>query len=906
VNGPASVVVSGVEAGVEQVVAGLAGDGVRVRRLRVSHAFHSPLMDPMLAEFRAVAAGLSYQPPRIPMVSTVTGEAGDAEQWCDPEYWVRQVRQPVRFADAIASVHHIGITAYLEAGPDAVLSTMVSETLSTETVTVTALRDDRPEQSAIVAALAHLHTHGVDIDWTAHFTDTGARHTDLPTYAFQHERFWPEVSGWGGAQTPTDAVDAEFWAAVEGGDVRSLAARMDVEREALDAVLPALSSWRRDRRERSVADSWRYGVTWKPTTVGTTDVLSGTWLVVTPAELATDGWVDDVIDALATTAIRLPLPDADRASWAALVAESVPDATQLAGVVSLLALRPGLAGGLLSTMVLAQALGDAGVLAPLWCLTRGAVAATRSDVLRDVPQAGVWGWGRVAALEYPLRWGGLVDLPERIGARVGARLNGVLARPDGEDQVAIRASGVFVRRLARVTCGAADGVWRPHGTVLITGGTGALGAHTARWLAGHGVEHLLLTSRRGLRAPGAVELRDELIALGARVTVVACDVADRDALAAVLADVPAEYPLTGVVHTAGVSVVKFLDETTADDLAEVTSAKVAGAVNLDALLADRELDFFVLFSSIAATWGSGGQAGYGAANAYLDALAEQRRGRGLAATSVAWGAWAESGMGAAEGAQDYLSRRGVRSMPPAPAITALWRAVANLDVTVTVADIAWEQFVPTFTSVRPSALLSDLPEARSLIEAARASQRDAATATTALQHRLSGLNREQQDDLLLDIVRQQVATVLRHQNAEAIEPGRAFGDLGFDSVTAVELRNALRAATGLELPATLVFDYPTPAVLADYLAAEIVPVGTTASQPSLLAELDRFEAILADSAVDDVTRGGVTIRLQELLSKVSETTADNGGIAASELLESASTDEIFDFINNELGLRQEQ
>ncbi|MGW0595339.1 type I polyketide synthase, partial [Streptosporangium sp. NPDC002607] len=841
VNGPTSVVIAGVEEPLLAIVAVLEECGIKTRRLRVSHAFHSPLMEPMLEDFRTLASRLTYGAPRIPIVSTLTGQAATAEQLCSPDYWVEQVRGAVRFADGIRTLHGQGVRAYLELGPDGVLTAMAQDTIATEpeaseshTVVVPVLRGDRDEHQAVTEALARLHVHGVPVNWQTVLPR--GRRVDLPTYAFEHQRFWPETGAPARGAAMADPVDAEFWATIEREDLQSLAARLDVEQETLGAVLPALTSWRRARRETSVADSWRYRVIWKPLTSVSAAVVPGTWLVVVPAEPAGDAWSESVVQMFGAAAVRLDVSGQDRAALAEQVRERLGADAEPAGVVSLLALgettEPGVSDGSALTMTLLQALGDAGVEAPLWCVTKGAVSLGRSDTAPIPAQAGVWGLGRVAALEYPQRWGGLIDLPQTLDQRVVTWLAGVLTVPGSEDQVAIRSTGVYGRRLAHAPYRGTDATLRPRGTVLITGGTGALGAHVARWLAAQGVEHLVLTSRRGMAAGGAVELRDELTALGARVSIVACDVADADALAAVLADIPAEYPLTGVVHAAGISPANNLDGLDAAELAEVMRAKVVGALNLDALLGDRELDFFVLFSSIAAVWGSGGQAAYAAANASVDALADRRRARGVVATSVAWGPWVGDGMAAADGAQDYLSRRGVRAMGPGAAVTALWRAVAHRDATVAVADIAWEQFALTFTAVRQSALLGDLPEVLSLVEAGRTVREEEQSAVSALRARLRELEAGERSQVLRDMVREQVAVVLRHPNADAIETERAFKDLGFDSLTSVEFRNALRAATGLNLPATLVFDYPTPAVLADFLLAELLGEQVRAGVPS--------------------------------------------------------------------------
>ncbi|WP_344641688.1 beta-ketoacyl reductase, partial [Kitasatospora cystarginea] len=256
---------------------------------------------------------------------------------------------------------------------------------------------------------------------------------------------------------------------------------------------------------------------------------------------------------------------------------------------------------------------------------------------------------RVVALEHPERWGGLVDLPEVLDERALSRLAGVLA--GAEDQVAVRASGVFARRLVRAPRG--EGVaWKPSGTVLVTGGTGALGAEVARWLVRNGAEQLVLTSRRGLDAPGAVELRDELAELGAAVTVAACDVADRAALAELLASVE----VSAVFHTAGVLDDGVVDGMTVERFATVARPKVDAALNLHELTSD--LSAFVLFSSMAGTVGSAGQGNYAAANAFLDALAEQRRADGLVATSIAWGAWAEAGLATDDVVAERLRRDG--------------------------------------------------------------------------------------------------------------------------------------------------------------------------------------------------------------------------------------------------------
>ncbi|MET9002969.1 SDR family NAD(P)-dependent oxidoreductase, partial [Amycolatopsis sp. NPDC004169] len=647
------------------------------------------------------------------MVSNVTGALAEP---FTADYWVRHVREAVRFADGVATLEAEGVRTFLELGPDGVLSAMVGS------AAVPALRRDRPEERTLLTALAGVWVRGGAVDWAA-YLPAGPR-TDLPTYPFQRSRFWPA---------------------------------------------PA--------RQGRTAD--RYRVTWTALTPTGSPDLAGDCLVVDPSpelDAALAGWDGRVV--------RLDGP---------------VTAEDLRGLEPVVVLS---GAGAERTVGLLRALGEAGIEAPLWCVTSGAVRVTGADPGPDPDQAAVWGLGRVAALEHPGRWGGLIDLsstvdPERFRAVLGG----------DEDQVAIRAEGAFGRRLEHAPP-ASGPQWTPRGTVLVTGGTGALGAHVARRLAREGADHLVLVSRRGADAPGATELGAELAELGTRVTFAAGDVADRDFVADLLDRV--SPGLTAVVHTAGV--VRSAPLSEVDDFAGQWAAKATGARHLDDLLADTDLDAFVLFSSIAGVWGSGQQGCYGAANAYLDALAEARRARGLAATAVAWGPWADGGMAADNDAEDYLLRRGLRALEPGAAVSALLRAAGG-DTNVTIADVDWPRFTAAFTSRRPSPLLTTIPEA--VVD-------EPAAEPGGLVTRLRGLSPAVADEVLLQLVRDQAAAVLGHPSAAAVAPDRAFQEIGFDSLTAIELRDALRTETGLALPATLVYDCPTPRALAGHLRAGVL------------------------------------------------------------------------------------
>ncbi|MFI7434073.1 type I polyketide synthase [Micromonospora haikouensis] len=818
VNGPRAVVLSGPVADLDRIAGECAERGWRVKRLPVSHAFHSRLMEPMLAEFRAVLTGLDWRAPRLPIVSNVTGRIVEAGEITDPGYWVRHVREAVRFGDAVATLHGLGVASFVEVGPDATLTAMAADTPVDRPVhLVAALRRDQAETTALVTALARLHVTGTPVDWAAWFTHTGGRPrtVDLPTYAFHRRWYWPEpASPVGGTSRTSDDVDERFWAAVEREDLTGLGAELEAEQPLRD-LLPKLARWRRAGRQRLTVDSWRYRVEWRPAPAVPSEGLTGRWLVLVPPAQA-DHPLAEGLAAHGAEVLTVGLDPAgtSRDDAAERLRAALPDPGEVAGVVSLLSLPGG--AGVAESLAVVQALNDCGVGGRVWWVTRGAVSVGRSDASVDPVAAAVWGVGRVAALELPGRWGGLVDLPEVVDARAVRRVCQVLAA-GAEDQVAVRSSGLFVRRLARAGGEAVRRGFRLSGTVLVTGGTGALGSRVAGWAVGAGAGHVVLVSRRGERAAGAVEVAQRLRASGARVTVAACDVADRSALGALLDGLAdAGDPVRAVVHAAGAPQFTPLADVTPDELREVLRAKVDGAAHLDALLP--ELDAFVVFSSIAGVWGSAGQAGYAAANAFVDALVARRRARGTAATAVAWGPWAGAGMAVQGEAQEQLARRGLPAMEPELAVAALQAALDRDDTSVVVADVVWDRFAASFTALRPSPLLDEIPEAR---PASPDTAADAGEERAQLGRRLAALTAAERDAYLLDLVRAQVAAVLGHATPDAVPADQAFQRQGFDSLTAVELRNRLTAETGLALPSTLVFDHPTPLALVAHLAAEL-------------------------------------------------------------------------------------
>uniref|UniRef100_UPI003D72CF36 type I polyketide synthase n=1 Tax=Streptomyces sp. bgisy100 TaxID=3413783 RepID=UPI003D72CF36 len=1094
VNGPQSVVISGDRDAVTAVAERFTSAGVKTSRLRVSHAFHSAHMDGMLDTFRSVAEKLSFQAPRIPVVSNLTGTLATPEELCSPEYWVRHVREAVRFADGVQTLHAEGVSRYLELGPDGVLTAMVRDCLPDDSraLLVPALRRDRSEAETLLGAVSGLHVHGMDIDWKTVFKGTGARRIDLPTYAFQHEHYWPKPSdvrpedvssaGLGSVDHPllgaaivlagSDgavltgrlSLDAQPWLAdhamagaallpgtafvewaLRAGDAvgcdrvdeltlesplllpaeRAVQVQIAVgpaddtgrrslevyARPAADTPQPMLvdasqdAAWTRhatgflapaetgayeqgtaapavwpphgstavdiEGAYESLADSgydygpvfrglrglWRHGneVHAEVALPDAADAearafgihpalldaalhaigLSG--LLQAPSGAERQAWlpfswrgVSLRTAGAATVRVRLSVtgPNAvslDLTDHAGRPVARVDELTMRAVAVDTLGAghgaprdalfrvdwatlptprHPAPTGSDECLIVLGQATGepasgstavpgtgvqryadlselgariDAGGLrtpdivwveiaeqdaetatlpsrvleatrhtltllqswladerfgsSRLVVVTRGAVAVDPGEGVADLAHAAVWGLVRSAQSENPDRFV-LIDLDTGSDANTAVEATGLPAAlvASGEPQAALRAGTVRVPRLARTAPSADAGppaAWDPAGTVLVTGGTGALGSAVARHLAAeHGVRHLLLTSRRGADAPGAAELQQELTGLGAQVRIAACDAADRTALAALLADIPADAPLTGVVHTAGVLDDGVIGSLTAERLATVLRPKVDAALNLHDLTRNLDLSAFVLFSSAAGIVGAAGQGNYAAANTFLDALAHHRRALGLAGQSLAWGLWEQtSGItgGLTDTDVDRMMRTGAEALSDEEGLALLDTACA----------VETPLLVPmrlTTARLREQVRAGQVPALlRGLIGGASPQRRVAQHDEPSGPRGFAGLSPAQRERALLDLVCGDVAGVLGHASAGAIDGERSFRDLGFDSLTAVELRNRLTAATGLRLPATLIFDYPSPAVLARHLGTELSGTDTAGS-----------------------------------------------------------------------------
>ncbi|BCJ69234.1 hypothetical protein Prubr_62550 [Polymorphospora rubra] len=873
VNGPSAVVVSGAIDVLDGVEAFWSGKGVRTRRLRVSHAFHSPLMEPMLAEFRAALTELTFRDPLLPMVSNLTGALAAPDEIRTPDYWVRHVREAVRYADGIAALRAAGADTFLEVGPSAVLTAMNADLLTEQAAAIATLRTGSAEPTALLTALSAHWATGGTVDWTGALTALAgpapAPRTlpELPTYPFQRDRYWPTSAATTGTGAGTDAVDAAFWRAVSDGDLDRLG--IDAS-QPLRELLPELDSWRRRQESDGTLTGWRYRITWRPRRL--TAGQPGTWLLIAPKR-EISGEVAAALTAVGAV-VHVLTVDAATISRDGIAAELVAarDAYQPTAVLSLLALdeaphpeQPTLPTGLAANLLLMQAHVD-GPAVPLWLATTGAVA-TDDEPVAHPAQATTWGFGLAAALEHPRHVGGVVDLPGGLPADVAGALAAALTNVEGEDQLAVRASGTYARRLVRHTGAAVVDGYAPHGTVLIGGGAGPVARQTTAWLTGAGAQVLPLDD------PAGGKLAD-------RIAQIAAD----------------GRPVTAVVYLPAETGDLPLARLTLADLAADLVATVGDLPRYADELEHQSSGPLVLCSSISGVWGLAGRTGQAAGDALLHALATNRQRAGRPVTWVAWGP-RQDGAEAAD--LEQLGRRGLPGMPAELAGEAFRQAVRDGSLVV-VADVRWDRFAPVLATIRPQPLIAEIPEAAEAVRALDDEGTADDAAVTALLERLMPLGEAARDEVLVDLVTRQAATVLGHTDTGQLSPARAFREVGFDSMTAVELRNRLRAATGVTLPASVVFDFPTPLALARHLRGLVVSGGENATA-GLLTELEKVDGLFTAGAPDPLTRQKLLVQMQAFIARWGDDRSEPESEPVTQSLHDASDAEIFEFIHRELG-----
>ena len=894
VNGPRQIVVSGDQEALQSVVAELEADGIRANWLKVSHAFHSPRMEPMLAEFEEICRQVTYARPRVAVISNVTGRLAGPEIET-PEYWCRHLREAVQYASGIEALVAEGARILLEVGPKPILLGLGQQCVDEpELAWFSTLRDDKGDWKPVLASLGELYVRGAPVDFEAFDREFARQKVALPTYPFQRERFWADmVASLSGTDSGADrfvslSADLDEQAADQlAKDLSESKEFSEEEQELLPRVLMALSDRQKKDPEADPLQDAYLEIQWKEKPLAALDINGestepGAWIV-----LADAGGVGAALASQLETSghrcvLTSPSAPGSTVDFKRILREATESAAlPLRGILHLWNLdapdfedasstsfseflRQGCGTVLEAVQALLSQEDAAG--ARFWVVTQGGQSVGAEPGRIRPQQSPVWGLGKVIALEHPEIWGGIVDLGQGT-EQEQIHLLRELSSGDGEDQIALRGADRFVPRLTPSPPLAGKPISvHDDATYLITGGVGALGRLVAQRLVEQGAKHLVLTSRSGASAPAAKKLIADLKEAGLDVRVLKADVADADAMAMLFDKLrDSEHALKGIVHAAGTSAVVPIRRMTVEDLIDVCRSKVIGGWNLHRQSHDLPIDFFILFSSIASVWGSAGQAHYAAANQFLDVLAHYRRANGQPAFSANWGPWLGGGIATAE-ARAWLSQIGVSGLQPASALRALDACLHEEVVQKTIALVDWNRFTAVYEARSRRPFLERIAAVFDL---------GAPREKSAEALDLESLAPAEQRKRMLAIVQQEVAAVLGFSKPESVQTRTGLFDIGMDSLSSVELRNRLEDRLGWRLPTTAAFDYPTIQKMSEHLcdsvlglkpesaaiakrtsvsssqasAAEpIAIVGMAGRFPGAGGELERFKDLLLEGA----------------------------------------------------------
>ena len=832
INGRQSMVISGEHHAISAVISALQDEGIKTKKLQVSHAFHSPLMEPMLAEFKQIAAEVNYSSPRMKLISNVTGELATAEI-ATPEYWCRHVRQQVKFAQSMDVLYAQGYNVFVEIGSKPTLLAMSRSCLPTDAIEsisfLPSLYPKREDWQQMLLSLAGLYVRGVSVNWT-NFEQHYCRQRlpQLPTYPFERQRYW--------ADFPTNTSSQNAIAnLLNQSSTPKLIQQLESggkfspdELKLLPKLLEALTQQNAQQATTELFKNWLYEVEWQPKsrqavalTKNGGSKTSGNWLIfadgggvgVALAQLLGDRghnctlvYPGDSYNSKTTGMWQIdPTNPAD---FERIYLEALGKDRPLQGVIYLWSLESELTANLtISSLAQAQTVG-VGSLLPLlqalgkvkgsasssprlWLVTRGVVPVGTS--LPSVAQAAVRGLGKVAALEYPEIFGGMLDLAPEIAENEVTKLLAEIDDSQGEDDLAFRNGQRYVPRLMRKQVPESSAItWRSDGTYLVTGGLGALGLKVAQWMVEQGVRQLVLTGRS--RATGqAKESIARMEEAGAKVIVAQADVADREDMVRVFAEIESSMsPLRGVIHAAGVSGYEAIAEMNLATLESVIRPKVLGAWILHELTQELALDFFVSFSSISSVWGSKGQAHYAAANHFLDVLAHYRQKRNLPALTINWGPWAGGGMALAE-FQTWLARMGIIGLEPEQAIATLGYLLNTNCPQTTVANIDWVLFKDLYEAKGKKPLLEFVEG-----QPQSTTPQQQPTQKSEILQQLASAATSDRQSLLTTYLQREVTRVLKLPQLP--EPQQGLFALGMDSLMAVELVDAIRTQLQAELP----------------------------------------------------------------------------------------------------------
>ncbi len=786
INSNQSVVVSGEQTAVNSIISKFDTQGIKSKQLTVSHAFHSPLMNPILEDFAKVAESIEYNLPQIKLISNITGKIATAEI-SKAQYWIDHIIAPVRFADGMQAIEQ-ECNIFLEIGSKPILLGMGRSVLTNSEVTnywLPSLRPRKQDWQQILQSLSSLYVRGIEIDWHNFERGYNRQKVSLPTYPFQRQSYWL---------------------------TRKTNANSKVE-----VFLPS-----RDKSKSKQPDF--YQINWQADKGSLNKNVvaqenNKPWLVFAD----TNGLGKEIA---ATKLKQNSILISDRHLDSDNLTQLFTQHQELAGILYL----TGLDNPELSTIKeinnyqqqhctnvlnLLQALAQNSIIAPIWLATRGNQNIGSNIQSNAVASSCLWGLASAIAIEHPECWGGIVDLAIEPEAHEADSLLAVITNKNKEDRIALRQENIYVPRLSKTANIKLTQTLeiKDDAAYLITGGLGSLGLQVAQWLSQKGAKNLLLIGR-SKPSESAQQKINRLEQQGVEINVVQVDISDYDALK----DVFSQYPIKGVIHAAGVLDDGLLQGQTWARFERVIAPKVTGAWNLHLCTKDIELDFLVLFSSVASLVGSPGQSNYSVANAGLDAIARYRQSQNLPALSINWGAWGESGMAIKQG----VKIPGLDLINPQAGLAALEQLLTSELTQVGVISADWQQLSQKFAYLNEANYFSTLVSR---------SKDNNQPADNLVFPELLATKADRRPEYLTQYLQKAIAEILQIE-ADDLSVNSSLLDIGMDSLMVMEAINQLKTDLQLILYPREFYERPQIVDLAAYLAREFTKTHEQAVKPT--------------------------------------------------------------------------
>ncbi|MFM2061661.1 MAG: hypothetical protein RLZZ507_1331 [Cyanobacteriota bacterium] len=886
VNGPESIVISGAGAAIGAICSKLESQGVKVKPLQVSHAFHSPLMDAMLGEFEKVAQQVTYHQPRIPLISNVTGKLAD-KSIATHKYWLEHIRQPVRFAQGMETLHQQGYRVFLEIGPKPILLGMGRQCLpEIQAIWLPSLRDQKSDWEQMLSSLAELYVRGVKVDWDGFDRDYTRSQVMLPTYPFQRQ-LYPRETIQSLQKLPSVAIKSEntpILNLLSQGSPAELFQEIEKtggfspeQLKLLSDLLAKLSQKYQQQLVTETIKNWLYEVQWKPLNILNINISQqkpnfqlSHWLIFADStglgktlmtQLQNQGHECSLVYRGDTYCshergiyhINPEHPQEFAQLYQEIIETSILPVQRVIHLWSLdeaceqdltiSALESAQLWGCGSVLHLLQAIvkNSKNTLPQLWLITRGSQPVLSNTKQIAITQSSLWGLGRVISFEHPQMWGGLIDLDPQSSEVEAEILLQLLADDQKEDHLALRDRKPYIARLVKKSLPEFEPLLlRSDATYLITGGLGALGLHTAEWMVSKGAKHLVLISRHQPSEPARIKI-EHLEQVGASIHVLCADISVKQDVVKILEQVQTSLPpLLGVIHAAGVLDDGMMQHQSWERFTQVMRPKVNGAWYLHQFTQHLFLDFFVCFSSTASLLGSPGQGNYAAANAFMDGLAHYRRQLGLPGLSINWGAWSQSGM-ATRVASQYQSRMqtsGIASISPAQGLQVLEQLLLNQSQSqVGVIPVDWSVLAEQWNLESSSSLLLELLEPEKLPQQPALKRQN----EKAILEQLKAAPETEHQEILKIYLQSLVAKTLRIELSE-IPTDANLIELGMDSLMTMEVVNQLSRDLDFIIYPREFYERPRIDSLTEYLIAELGNKAITLdSNPASPTTLELFE-----------------------------------------------------------------